>query len=62
MTGTAFTEASEFYEIYKLDVTVIPTNKLVVRADYDDCIYKTRREKFNAVINEIEDIITFINN
>ncbi len=58
MTGTAYTEASEFYEIYKLDVTAIPTNKPVVRNDYDDCIYKTRREKFNAVINEIEEMVS----
>jgi preprotein translocase subunit SecA len=53
MTGTAETEAGEFYEIYKLDVVVIPTNKPVRRFDYNDLIYRTRREKFNAVIDEI---------
>lgn len=53
MTGTAETEAGEFWEIYKLDVVVIPTNKPISRKDYDDQIYKTVREKFNAVIEEI---------
>jgi preprotein translocase subunit SecA len=53
MTGTAETEAGEFYEIYKLDVVVIPTNEPVRRMDYNDVIYKTRREKYNAVIEEI---------
>jgi len=57
MTGTAETEAQEFWEIYKLDVTVIPTNKPVIRDDFDDQVYKTKREKYNAVINEIEEII-----
>ena len=56
MTGTAETEASEFFEIYKLDVVVIPTNKPVIRDDSDDLIYKTKREKYNAVIQEIEDL------
>ena len=54
MTGTAETEEGEFYEIYKLEVIVIPTNKPVIREDEDDAIYKTRREKLNAVIDEIE--------
>ncbi len=54
MTGTAETEAGEFFEIYKLDVVVIPTNEAVRRMDYDDLIYKTRREKYNAIIDEIE--------
>ncbi len=54
MTGTAETEASEFWEIYKLDVIVIPTNEPVRRIDYNDLIYRTKREKYNAVINEIE--------
>lgn len=54
MTGTAETEAAEFYEIYKLDVVVIPTNKPMIRIDYDDQVYKTKREKYNAVIAEIE--------
>jgi preprotein translocase subunit SecA len=53
MTGTAETEASEFWEIYKLDVVVIPTNEPVVRDDREDLVYKTAREKFNAVIDEI---------
>ena len=53
MTGTAETEAGEFWEIYKLDVVVIPTNKPIVRDDKEDLVYKTSREKFNAVIEEI---------
>ena len=53
MTGTAETEAGEFWDIYKLDVVVIPTNKPVIRDDRDDLIYKTKREKYNAVIEEI---------
>jgi preprotein translocase subunit SecA len=56
MTGTAETEAREFFEIYKLDVTVIPTHRPVVREDMDDVILKTQREKFKAVIDEIEDL------
>ncbi|HEY4612745.1 MAG TPA: preprotein translocase subunit SecA, partial [Bacteroidota bacterium] len=54
MTGTAETEAAEFFEIYKLDVVVIPTNRKMVRDDIDDQMFKTKREKFNAVIDEIE--------
>jgi len=53
MTGTAETEAAEFYQIYKLDVTVIPTNEPVRRVDYEDVIYMTRREKYNAIVEEI---------
>jgi len=53
MTGTAVTEAGEFFDIYKLDVTSIPTNKPVRRIDYNDVIYRTRREKYNAIIEEI---------
>jgi preprotein translocase subunit SecA len=53
MTGTAETEAGEFWSIYKLDVVIIPTNKPVIRIDHNDCVYKTKREKYNAVINEI---------
>ena len=53
MTGTAETEAAEFFEIYKLDVVVIPTNRPVRRFDYDDVIYRTRREKYNSIIEEI---------
>ena len=55
MTGTADTEAAEFHDIYKLDVNVIPTNRPVARVDANDRIYKTRREKYNAVINEIKE-------
>jgi len=55
MTGTAETEAAEFHDIYKLDVNVIPTNRVVARKDHNDRIYKTRREKYNAVINEIKE-------
>ncbi|MBO7432753.1 MAG: preprotein translocase subunit SecA [Salinivirgaceae bacterium] len=53
MTGTAETEAGEFWNIYKLDVVVIPTNRPVQRIDHDDLVYKTAREKYNAVIAEI---------
>jgi len=54
MTGTAETEETEFHQIYKLDVVVIPTNRPVRRVDKHDLVYKTRREKYNAVIDEIE--------
>ena len=57
MTGTAETEASEFWSIYKLDVVVIPTNKKVIRDDRNDLVYKTEREKYNAVIAEIERLV-----
>ncbi|TSA26231.1 MAG: hypothetical protein D4R67_08265 [Bacteroidetes bacterium] len=57
MTGTAETEAGELWDIYKLDVVVIPTNREVVRDDREDLVYKTKREKFNAVIAEIEDLV-----
>lgn len=53
MTGTAETEANEFHDVYKLDVAVIPTNRPCIRKDMNDFIYKTRREKFNAVVKEI---------
>ncbi|MEM9389303.1 MAG: preprotein translocase subunit SecA [Bacteroidota bacterium] len=53
MTGTAETEAGEFWEIYKLDVVVIPTNRPIARKDDQDMVYKTMREKFNAVVDEI---------
>ncbi len=56
MTGTAETEASEFHDIYKLGVMVIPTNMPCVRKDAHDTVYKTRREKFSAVVKEIKDI------
>lgn len=58
MTGTAETEAGEFWEIYKLDVVVIPTNEPVIRDDRDDLVYKTKREKYNNVIEEIEKLVT----
>ena len=54
MTGTAETEAGELWEIYKLDVVVIPTNRPIIRDDRQDLVYKTNREKYNAVIEEIE--------
>jgi len=54
MTGTAETEANEFHDIYKLDVVVIPTNRPIARVDLDDIIYKTRREKYNAILREIK--------
>ncbi len=53
MTGTAITEAGEFWEIYKLDVIEIPTNRAIARKDREDLIYKTKREKYNAVIEEV---------
>jgi preprotein translocase subunit SecA len=56
MTGTADTEAAEFKKIYDLDVSVIPTNMPMIRDDFPDSIYKTRREKFNAVMDEIEQL------
>jgi preprotein translocase subunit SecA len=56
MTGTAETEATEFFDIYKLGVLVIPTNKPVARKDQHDTVYKTKREKFGAVLKEITDI------
>ena len=57
MTGTASTEAGEFWNIYKLDVVEIPTNKPIARVDMDDMVYKTKREKFKAVIDEVERLI-----
>src|ERR1700751_5900493 len=54
MTGTAETEANEFHDIYRLDVVVIPTNRPVIRKDGNDRIYKTRREKYNSVLEEIK--------
>jgi preprotein translocase subunit SecA len=56
MTGTADTEAPEFAKIYKLDVVIIPTNKKMIRKDHADVIYKTEREKFKAVVAEIEEL------
>jgi preprotein translocase subunit SecA len=56
MTGTAETEAGELWSIYKLDVMVIPTNRPIQRRDHDDKVYKTKREKYNAVIEEIEQL------
>lgn len=57
MTGTAETEAGELWDIYKLDVVVIPTNRPVVRKDMEDMVYKTKREKFNAVIDEVNNLV-----
>ncbi|WP_297336394.1 preprotein translocase subunit SecA [Algoriphagus sp.] len=57
MTGTAETEAGEFWEIYKLDVVVIPTNRPIQRDDREDKVYKTVREKFNAVVDEINELV-----
>ncbi|MEG2493050.1 MAG: preprotein translocase subunit SecA [Rikenellaceae bacterium] len=57
MTGTAETEASEFWNIYKLDVVVIPTNRPVIRNDKQDLVYKTKREKYAAVIGDIEKLV-----
>jgi len=57
MTGTAITEAGELWDIYKLDVIEIPTNKPILRDDREDLIYKTKREKYNAVIDEIESLV-----
>ena len=57
MTGTAETEAGEFWDIYKLDVVVIPTNRPIARIDMNDRIYKTKREKYNAVIEEIANLV-----
>ena len=55
MTGTAETEAQEFFDIYKMDVMVIPTNQEVIRDDMEDQIFRTRREKYNAIINEVRE-------
>ena len=57
MTGTAETEAGEFWDIYKLDVVTIPTNKPVARIDMNDRVYKTKREKYTAVIDEIQKLV-----
>jgi preprotein translocase subunit SecA len=57
MTGTAETEAAEFWDIYKLDVVTIPTNQRVIRDDREDLIYKTKREKYNAVIDEVVKLV-----
>jgi preprotein translocase subunit SecA len=56
MTGTAETEEGEFYEIYKLEVVVIPTNKPIIREDAEDAIYRTKREKYNAVIEKVKEL------
>ena len=58
MTGTAETEAGEFWDIYKLDVVVIPTNRPIARIDQDDMLYKTKREKYNAIIEEIQRLVS----
>jgi preprotein translocase subunit SecA len=56
MTGTAETEAEEFYKIYKLEVNVIPTNRTLIRTEFPDVIYRTEREKYNAVVGEIKEL------
>jgi preprotein translocase subunit SecA len=56
MTGTAETEAEEFFKIYKLEVVVIPPNKTLIRTEYPDVIYRTEREKYNAVVEEIKEL------
>ena len=56
MTGTALTESEEFEKIYRLDVASIPTNKPLIRTEYPDVVYKTEKEKFNAIANEIENL------
>ncbi len=66
MTGTAMTEANEFWKIYKLDVIAIPTNRPLIRTNHPDVIYRTEREKFNAIVDEIErmhkwDLVTLDN-
>jgi preprotein translocase subunit SecA len=58
MTGTAETEAGELWDIYKLDVVVIPTNRPIIRKDHEDLVFKTKREKYNAVIDEIETLVS----
>ena len=60
MTGTAETEAGEFWDIYKLDVVTIPTNKPVARIDMNDRVYKTKREKYTAVIDEIQKLVVVL--
>ena len=57
MTGTAETEAKEFWDIYELDVVVVPTNKPIARDDREDLVYKTEREKFNAIIDEVQRLV-----
>ncbi len=57
MTGTAETEAGELWDIYKLDVTVIPTNRPMIRKDQEDYVFKTRKEKFNAVIDKVQGLV-----
>ncbi len=56
MTGTAYTEASEFKQIYKVDCVVLPTNRVLQRKNFPDCIYKTEKEKFDAVVDEIAEL------
>src|SRR5262249_53837517 len=55
MTGTAYTEANEFKQIYNLDVVVIPTNRALIRKNFPDVIYKTEKEKYEAVVKEIQE-------
>ena len=60
MTGTAETEAKELWDIYKLDVVVVKTNKPIIRNDQNDLVYKTAREKYQAIIKEVENILSLI--
>ena len=55
MTGTADTEAAEFAKIYNLDVNVVPTNRTMIRLDYADVVYRTEKEKFAAIVEEIKE-------
>ena len=55
MTGTAMTESEEFYDIYKLNVVSIPTNKKMIREDFNDQVFRTEKEKYNAITNKIID-------
>src|ERR1044072_4799116 len=56
MTGTAMTEANEFWKVYKLDVVAIPTNRPLTRHGYPDVIYRTDREKYNSILEEIREV------
>ena len=57
MTGTAKTEADEFFDIYKLEVVEVPTNKQMIRVDHEDEIYRTLNEKYDAIVNLVEECI-----
>ena len=61
MTGTAITEAEEFFDIYKLNVTSIPTNKKMVRKDFNDLIYRSEEEKYNAILKKLSSVNPLLN-